>query len=217
MTIGLDSDKNHGSNPGLYEVEEEDPPTASSQGPFVIRIQRQGPSWATLHHTTEGKLGGHFPGYRKRTERQNKGWSSRTRASTPTSTGRELRPSHNTGRLLILASPPPGPTTRNRQVTSIQDTKATNYQEGPIDEGDKHIVQPLTKTAPRAGMIEEKSRKFSQTTRPPATERRSGYWTPYTEEPTVQFRRELAGTGGHLLACGWDMRGASGRSSQPGS
>ena len=76
---------------------------------------------------------------------------------------------------------------------------------------------PLTRTNPRAGKVEEKSRDISPITRPLATERRSGCWTLYTEEPTGQFRRERAGTGGHLPAWEWVRRGATGRSSYPGS
>ena len=122
--------------------EEVDPPPAPSPGPFVLGIQRQGPSWATLHHTTAGEVGGHFPGYRKRPECYNKGRYSRTRATTPTSTGWDFRPSHSSGMLRVPTTPPPGPATRDGQVTSIWDTEATNYQERHTDDGDEHSVQP---------------------------------------------------------------------------
>ena len=153
---------------------------------------------------------GHFPRHRERPGQQDGGRSSRTGVSTPTSAGREFRPSDSRGRPCIPAAPPPSPAARDGQATAIKGTKATSYQEGPTDHGDAHSGPPLTRSTPRAGKGEEKTRETSLITSPTAAERRSGYWTLCTEEPTGQYRKEQADTGGHLPAWEWDRRGPLG-------
>ena len=143
-TIDLDSDDGPENDPGLYKVEKEDPPPAPSPGPFVLGIQHQGPSWATLPHTTRGETGGHFLRRRKWPEHQNGGRTSRARVSASTDTVWDFMPRHSSGRPRIPAAPPPGPAAHNGQTTSTQGTEATNYQEGPTDDRDERSERPLT-------------------------------------------------------------------------
>ena len=142
-TIGLDSDDVNGGDLGLYKVKERDPPLAPSPEPFVPGIQHQGQRDRLNEEPGEG-----MPQCSKCNN--NVCWCKDTRqpvddtASTPTSTGRKFRPSHCRGRLRVPAAPPPSPATHDGQLTSIQVTEATNYQEGPTDDGDEHSERPPT-------------------------------------------------------------------------